>query len=462
MIHGRVGEEKREPGALGVMAADVLVANVVSGMKSFALIIALVSSAAVFGALPGVTEFRTSPEQITDADLAPLLDARVAPVDVVALGESVHGSAGFLKIQTRLIRYLVEKHGLRLIVWENPTLRSLELSQWVSSCTKAKTSPPIDVLYMPTTADLALWHWVCDFNLSHPGDPIVFRGMDVWDRPWEHYSRIRALGIPAGIDALLLKSIETSCPVYQSSSWSDIETIFGRLSHDGTFVPEADYEKCRVALTAILDQSRQSGMEKQKKKEPGSGEAFELAISASTILGWLGFYNYNWSNDILSWNERDKAQGRNLMLVMEKHGAARAILSAHTSHVSHNRSRADWWGFGDIKSGVYFFTAMTRKKVFNIAFTAYEASGTQGAWSLPTASNSLDRKLHDSGHTLSFFVSNSAFLSENARWWIQNQNYPGPYESGVELVLADHFDAYIAFARSHLDQALPARPMWQP
>ncbi|MGZ8198509.1 MAG: hypothetical protein ACXWVP_09140, partial [Burkholderiales bacterium] len=150
-------------------------------MKSFVVLVALVLSTSALGALPGVTEFRTSPEQLTDARLSALLHARVASADVVALGETVHGSSGFLRIQTRLIRYLVVNHGFRLIVWENPALRSVELAEWVSSCTKAKTPAPIDVLYMPTPSDLALWEWVCDFNRSHPSDPIVFRGMDIWD-----------------------------------------------------------------------------------------------------------------------------------------------------------------------------------------------------------------------------------------------------------------------------------------
>ena len=431
-------------------------------MKSWALVVGFVLSTSVLGALPGVTEFRASPEEITDAQLAILLDAQVAAADVVALGETIHGSSGFLRIQTRLIRYLVEKHGLRLIVWENPALRSLELSRWVASCTTLKTPAPVAVLYMPTKSDLALWDWICDFNRSRPNDPIVFRGMDVWDRPWEHYSRIRTLGREVSIDPSHLKTIEATCPAYRSTSWAEIEAIFGQLGPEGRFRPEADYAKCRVSLAAVMNNARKAGQDKQKNKAPGSDDAFELAISASTLLGWLGFYNYNWSNDILSWNERDQAQGRNLMLAMEKHSAARSILSAHTSHVSHNRSAADWWGFGDIKSGVYFFTELTRKRVFNIAFTAYAASGAQGEWSLPTARNSLDKKLHDAGHAFSFFGSNSAFLAENPKWWIQNQNYPGPYESGVELTLADHFDAFIFFARSHLDQALPARPMWQP
>jgi erythromycin esterase-like protein len=430
--------------------------------KRFALSIAFFLSTSAFGALPGVTDFRTSPEKVTDAELSTLLRERVASVDVIAIGETVHGSSGFLRMQTRLIRYLVSNHGLRLMIWENGTLRSLELARWVSSCTKAKTPVPIDVLYFPTESDRALWDWVCDFNRAHPDDPIVFRGMDVWDRPWEHYSRIRSLGSRIGIDSSLLKRIEALCPASKSSSWVEIEAIYGVALRDGRLLPEADYEHCRAALTAVFNTSRQAGMERKKNSDAGSDEAFELALSASTVLGWLGFYNYNWSDDILSWNERDRAQGRNIMLLMAKHDATRAIVSAHTSHVSHNRSPADWWGYGDLKSGVFFFTEMTRNKVFNIALTAYEASGSQGNWSLPTAQNSLDKKLHEAGHEFAFFPSNAAFLSENAKWWMQNQNVPGAHESGVEIVPRDHFDAFIFFKRSHLDKALPSRSLWEP
>ncbi len=431
-------------------------------MKSFAALMVFLLSAPVFGALSGVTEFGTTPEKITDAQLTALIGTSVAATDVIAIGETVHGSSGLLRMQTRLMRYLVTHHGLRLIVWENPALRSLELARWVSSCTQTKTPAPIAVLYMPTTADLPLWDWVCDFNLAHPNDPIVFRGMDIWDRPWEHYARIRALSPRVGIDPLRIKRIEASCPAQHASSWPEIEIILAQQQHDGTVFPPAGYQQCRSDLAALLETARQSGIDKLKQKDTASDEAFELAISASTLLGWLGFYHHERSSDILSWNERDQAQGRNLMLVMEKHNAPRAILSAHTSHVAHNRSAADWWGYGDLKSGVFFFTALTKKKVFNIALTAYAAGGTQGDWSLPTTRNSLDKKLHDAGHTFSFFTSQAAFLSEHATWWMQNQNFPGPYESGVEITPKDHFDAFIFFDQSPLDKALLQRPMWQP
>jgi erythromycin esterase-like protein len=431
-------------------------------MKPFVLILAFFLSTPVFGALPGVIEFSADPEKLTDAELSALLRARVDAADVIAIGETSHGSSGFLNVQARLIRYLVANHGLRLIVWENAVLRSLEFAQWVSSCTQSQSPAPLAVLYMPTAADLPLWDWVCAYNLAHPGDPIRFRGMDVWDRPWEHYARIRALGARAGVDPSLLRRIASTCPASQSSSWAEIELIYGQLQQDGKFLPGSGYEECRADLTKLLNTAAQTGAEKRQKKAPDADDAFELAISASTLRGWLGFYHYNWSDDILSWNERDRAQGTNLMLVMAKHGAARAILSAHTSHVSHNRSPADWWGFGDIKSGVYFFSELTRKRVFNIALTAYEAGGTQGDWSLPTATNSMDKKLHDAGHAFSYFASTAAFLSEHPKWRMQNQNFPGPYESGVEIVPGDHFDAFFFLSRSPLDSALPQRPMWQP
>jgi len=431
-------------------------------MRLLVFIAALVLTANAFGALPGVTEFNTTPEKIADAELSALLRERITSAEVIAIGETVHGSAGQLNVQTRLIRYLVTIHGLRLIVWENPTLRSVEFARWVSSCTKAETPAPIGVLYMPTAADLPLWEWVCAYNFAHPDDPLLFRGMDIWDRPWEHYARIRDLAPRAGIEPAGINRMETACPAAQAASWPEIDRIFEQVPQDGKAFPGAAYETCRTHLIALLNIARQSALEKKLKNDPASDEAFELAISASTMLGWLGFYHHERSDDILSWNERDRAQGRNLMLLMEKHGAARAILSAHTSHVSHNRSPADWWGYGDLKSGVYFFTEITRKKVFNIAITAYRATGMQGEWSLPTARNSLDKKLHDAGHAFSWFSSDAAFLSEHAKWWMQNQNFPGAYENGVEITPKDHFDAFIFLDRSQLDEALPQRPLWQP
>jgi erythromycin esterase-like protein len=431
-------------------------------MKRFAAVVAFLLSTPVCGALPGVTEFARPPEALTDAELGALLRPRIAAADVIAIGETAHGSSAFLKVQARLIRYLVTQHGVRLIAWETGVLRGLELSRWVSACRTTRTPVPIEALYGPTASDLPLWEWVCDYNRAHPADPIVFRGVDVWDRPWEHYARIESLGGRAGIEAKLLAGVRESCPARRAASWNDVSLVQLDLAFHKRYLPAAAYGQCRAALTGILESARQAGLEKKKTDARGADEAYEAALSASTMLGWLGYYNHLYTDDIESWNERDRAQARNLMLIMEQHGAARAILSAHSSHVSHNRSPADWWGYGDLKSGVHFFAALTGKRVFNIALTAYKASGTQGEFLLPAARNSVDKKLHDAGHAFSLFFADAAFLSEHPRWWMQNGNNAEKFENGVEIVPKDHFDAFIFFDQSLLDKALPAPDTWQP
>jgi erythromycin esterase-like protein len=431
-------------------------------MRHYAAAIAFLVSTSVCGALPGVTELAGPPEKLPDAPLASLLRPRIAKADVIAIGETIHGSSGFLRVQARLIQHLVTQHGLRLIVWETAVLRSLELTRWVAACTTTRTPVPIGALYGPTASDLPLWEWICDYNRAHPGDPVAFRGMDVWDRPWEHYARIESLGGRAGIESRLISGARESCPARHASSWNDVSLIQVDLARDRQYLPAAAYERCRAALTAILESARQAGLAKSKTGADSADDAFELALSASTMLGWLGYYDQLYRDDILSWNERDRAQARNLALIMEKHGAARAILAAHSSHVSHNRSPADWWGYGDLKSGVHFFSALTGKRVFNLALTAYRASGTQGDFMLPSARNSIDRKLHDAGHAFSLFFSDAAFLSEHPRWWMQNGNNADKFENGVEIVPGDHFDAFIFLDQSLLDKELPAPDTWQP
>lgn len=430
-------------------------------LRHLLLIVALCWCASAYTALPGVAEFRGTPEEISDRELAALLEPRLRLADVVAIGESVHGSAGMLHLQTRLIRHLVVNHGIRLLVWENPTLRSQELSRWVATCTRTTSPVPIDVLYMPTGADLPLWQWICDYNRANPEAPVVFRGMDVWDRPWLHFAQIESAAADAVIDRPVLERVRKDCPGNRASSWAKMAAVIADLQRPGSALRESGYERCRAALSGVLDHARQRAQHLQAANAVEADAAFEAALSASTLLGWLGFHYYDGADDIRSWNERDLAQGRNLMLIMAQHGALRAILSAHISHVSHNRSPADWWGYGDFKSGAYFYQQLTGRRVFNIALTAYQASGTQGEWMLPTAVNSIDKVLYDAGHRLSFFHSDAAFLSRHQRWWMQNGNATG-FENGIELVPRDHFDAYFFVDQSPLDRPLPGVPMWQP
>jgi len=415
-------------------------------------------------ALPGVQELRAAPEAVTDEELLPLFDGAARQADVVALGETVHGSSGLLRIQTRLIRHLVERQGIRLIVWETAVLRSRGLAQWLAGCADGRTAPssepPLDVLYFPTAADRPLWIWACQHNARHPRAPVVFRGMDVWDRPWEHHQRIPELAARLGLPPALHAAIEKHCITAGVRDWVQADAALHALQQRARQRDDTGLHACRAALDAVL------GAAEGLARAAAAGgvrreEAYELALSASTLQGWLGFHHHAGVDDLQSWNERDRAQGRNLMLLMALHDAPRAVLAAHTSHTSHNRSAADWWGSGDLKSGVYFFRQLSGRRVFNVALTAYKAAGAQGDWLEPRAADSMDKALHDAGHRLAWFFADAAFLSKHPRWWLQNGNAAG-MENGIHIVPRDHFDAYVYIDHSPLQGLLPARPVWQP
>lgn len=205
----------------------------------------------------GVAELTPMPEKLADAEPAKLLGAEVAKADVIAIGESVHGCAGFLQIPARLIRNLVERHGLRLIVRDNPALRSVEFVRRVTSCTRAKSAPPVDVSYVPTAADNPLWTWVCDCNHAHPSDPIVFRGMGTLDRPWEHDQRIGELGAEDRVSTALLMTVENECPGRRASSWAEIGELFAVAARDRGFHSPAAFARCRDALMGVHEACRQ-------------------------------------------------------------------------------------------------------------------------------------------------------------------------------------------------------------
>lgn len=431
--------------------------------RAAVLLVLLLFGGNAAAALPGVNEFRATPEALNDAELSVLFGTAARNADVIAIGETVHGSAGLLRVQTRLIRHLVEHQGIRLIVWEAAVLRSRELAQWLAACTSGRmppdATPPIEVLYFPVEADRPLWSWACRHNAAHPRDPIIFRGMDVWDRPWEHHRQIRDNSARLGLPATQIAAIDKHCASAGARDWAEADAALAVMQQRARLRDDAGLRACQQALDVVLETAQVAG--KKAEQEAQREAAYELALSASTLQGWLGFHHYAAVDDVASWNERDRAQGRNLMLLMERHAAPRAVLAAHISHVSHNRSPADWWQSGDLKSGVHFFQKLSGRRVFNIALTAYKAAGAQGDWLEPRAADSMDKALHDAGHRFAWFPGDAVFLAAHPRWWLQNGNAIG-MENGISIVPRDHFDAYVFIDQSPLEGLLPARPVWQP
>lgn len=116
-------------------------------------------------------------------DLEPLR-AIIGSSSVVALGESTHTSHGYYQAKARLIRFMVEEMGFRTLAFETPWLEALPTAAYVASCggTARGALAGLNGVWR-ANAVMDLLAWLCEYNRTHPADPVRFYGFDVQE-PW--------------------------------------------------------------------------------------------------------------------------------------------------------------------------------------------------------------------------------------------------------------------------------------
>jgi len=112
-------------------------------------------------------------------DLMPL-KAMVNQSDIIAIGEPAHTSVGFYNAKFRLIRFLIERDGVRTIAFED-SFRSVES---INNYVLRGEGTPKDAI----GATYRVWHsdvlvkmieWIRAYNLKHVDDPVNFVGFDL-------------------------------------------------------------------------------------------------------------------------------------------------------------------------------------------------------------------------------------------------------------------------------------------
>src|SRR5687768_2854314 len=145
----------------------------------------------VAGLPAGVYELAGVAPTLPTTDLAPFRQI-VGTTRFVALGESTHASTGYYQAKARLVRFMVEEMGFRVVVWETPWLDAQIATEYVRSCTgtpEAALSGMFTVWRDTSVRDLL--RWLCEYNRGHPGDPVTFFGFDIQE-PWRSAPAVRA------------------------------------------------------------------------------------------------------------------------------------------------------------------------------------------------------------------------------------------------------------------------------
>lgn len=120
----------------------------------------------------------TDPELPLD-DLAPL-QRIVGSARWVGLGEAVHTNGGYYLMRHRLLRFLVEEMGFRVVAIESPWTWVEQLEAYVQTCegTPEAALGGLFTVYR-STENAALAQWMCEWNQAHPDDRIHVYGFDV-------------------------------------------------------------------------------------------------------------------------------------------------------------------------------------------------------------------------------------------------------------------------------------------
>jgi erythromycin esterase len=117
-------------------------------------------------------------ETLPHSDLEPLRGI-IGSARFVALGESIHTSGGYYQAKFRLIRFMVEEMGFRVVTLESSWLEALSATRYVATCegTPEAALAGLNGVWRDTNVRNLL-RWLCEYNRSNPGDPVTFFGFD--------------------------------------------------------------------------------------------------------------------------------------------------------------------------------------------------------------------------------------------------------------------------------------------
>ena len=288
------------------------------------------SDASDSGLPPGIYPLATTDQTASYDDLAPLL-AMVGSTPNVGLGESIHTSDGFEAMKARLVRYLVDVGGFRVLAIESPRTAATQVTgSYVKTCAGTPTDAAKGIFgVFASDAMRDLLAWLCSFNQAHPNDTVQFVGFDV-QQVWTDWDALRTwLATAAPADAASLTApIAASCDGPQAKSQADYDDN----NHFADPYDAAHFASCGLALDAVdtYVTANQAAMTMRT-----SAEAYTLGkLSSLGLRSWQGEKFYYMTDVIKSFEARDLAMAPVYETLRQLYfPQKRALLWAHNYHL---------------------------------------------------------------------------------------------------------------------------------
>ncbi len=383
-----------------------------------------------------------------------MLDRFIVDAQVIGVGESAHGSAGFIHARRDLVMHLIEAREARLLLFENDVFRFEPVSEWIAACASTPEMPApareeaLRRALLGTHAKTdrsvefaALLRAVCGFNQAHPEEPVAAHGIDVFDDPWTLRGRLStstSAEDPKGYERALGRAIE-SCYLWRVTSMAEAPSTpeWQELLVSWRLDPELK----RTCVGALI--SMTLGLEAPAEGEESREhrEARWASRLANVAVEYRDFYMVDLPRALAL---REQAQAEMVVAWTKLYPGTRAVFLAHNVHVAkaqsrvltRNPSRSQWYG---ARSTGEHLDAHFGQGYRAIAISGYEVeSSRDGVYPLPTRSDSLDLQLA-SRCSRCLVELGRGRVDEGGRWWLHSEGDG----DGMLLVPKEQYDGLV-------------------
>ena len=121
------------------------------------------------------------PQPTFELDNLDALGSSMGNAEVIALGDATHGTREFNQMKFHLVRFAVERLGIRLFILEEGFTHCLSVNQYLQTGigTAEEALDRLSGWVWKTEQMRNLVKWMRRWNIRHPDDPIAFYGMDM-------------------------------------------------------------------------------------------------------------------------------------------------------------------------------------------------------------------------------------------------------------------------------------------
>jgi erythromycin esterase len=256
----------------------------------------------------------------TDVKL-PLLDQMAERIRVLGLGEATHGSREFNDWRFSLTRYLIERHGFRVVALEASASNLSQAASYIngeSELTPTTARLIESKIWIGRRTRRALIEWLHQWNKKHPNDRVEVIGVDANENPDARATLRAFLGRAYGEEVL-----KRWTPAERELAAADEQTaVFGDSGVDA------------VTRQLLLESVAMMKLDASILKSQFGAPTFNSSLEAAQTLA--EFADFNSGSDAAIHHSRDwYMAARVLRALQEKGASAKVVYWAHNAHVVH-------------------------------------------------------------------------------------------------------------------------------